>query len=424
MKKKSLEEIIGKELKISKINKVTMDTRELKEGDVFVAIRGGNNHIDEALKKNPLLVICENTKYSNKDNIIVVDDSIEIMQKWAKRYLELKDILTIGITGSNGKTSTKDTIYSFLSKFKKGIKTEGNYNNNIGLPFTVLQIEEEDEFAVLEMGMSNFGEIDLLGEIVKPTFGCITNIGDSHLENVGDRDGVFRAKTELLKYVKEEKFFYGDDLYLKELDGIKVGFDRGNDYIIETYKNLDEGCEFYLKNLGGFKTNLQGKHNILNITMAIAIMEKLGYKIEDYRDIIEKLELTKMRFEKIKIENRLFINDAYNASPVSMKFAIETFKEIYQDKKRILVLGDMLELGGKSRELHENISDSLKENEFFRIYLFGKEMKYLKDIMINNENVVYLEDKRSIQEQILDEKDEVVVLLKGSRGMKLEEIIK
>ncbi len=424
MKKKSLEDIINKKVEIKTIDRVVMDTRELREGDAFIAIRGGNNHIEEALKKNPSLVICENTKYSNIDNIIVVEDSILTMQKWAKRYLELKDILTIGITGSNGKTSTKDTIYSFLSKFKTGIKTQGNYNNDIGLPFTVLQIGNEDQFAVLEMGMSNFGEIDLLGEIVKPTYGCITNIGDSHLENVGDREGVFKAKSELLKHVKRKNFFYGDDIYLKDIDGIKIGFEKSNDFVIESFKNLDEGCEFTLKNFGKIKTNLQGKHNVLNITMAIAIMEELGYKIDDYRDRIENLELTKMRFEKIQKENRLFINDAYNASPVSMKFAIETFKDIYQDKKRILVLGDMLELGEKSRELHEEISNSLINNEFYKIYLFGKEMRYLKEYMNSDEKVEYFLDKEEIVKELLDIKEDLVVLLKGSRGMKLEEIIK
>ncbi len=249
MKKKSLEDIINKKVEIKTIDRVVMDTRELREGDVFIAIRGGNNHIEEALKKNPSLVICENAKYSNIDNIIVVEDSILTMQKWAKRYLELKDILTIGITGSNGKTSTKDTIYSFLSKFKTGIKTQGNYNNDIGLPFTVLQIGNEDQFAVLEMGMSNFGEIDLLGEIVKPTYGCITNIGDSHLENVGDREGVFKAKSELLKHVKRKNFFYGDDIYLKDIDGIKIGFEKSNDFVIESFKNLMKAVNLLLKTL-------------------------------------------------------------------------------------------------------------------------------------------------------------------------------
>ncbi len=158
--------------------------------------------------------------------------------------------------------------------------------------------------------------------------------------------------------------------------------------------------------------------------MAIAIMEELGYKIDDYRDRIENLELTKMRFEKIQKENRLFINDAYNASPVSMKFAIETFKDIYQDKKRILVLGDMLELGEKSRELHEEISNSLINNEFYKIYLFGKEMRYLKEYMNSDEKVEYFLDKEEIVKELLDIKEDLVVLLKGSRGMKLEEIIK
>nr|MBP6409350.1 hypothetical protein [Fusobacteriaceae bacterium]MBP6468617.1 hypothetical protein [Fusobacteriaceae bacterium] len=161
MKKKALEALLNKEFsEIKKINRVVMDSRKLEANDVFLAIRGGNSFVKEALAKGVELVISDDKTYENLEKVIVVEDTVEFMQKWSKKYLELLNIFVVGITGSNGKTSTKDIIFEFLSLYKTGKKTEGNYNNHIGLPFTVLNLEESDEFVVLEMGMSGFGEIE------------------------------------------------------------------------------------------------------------------------------------------------------------------------------------------------------------------------------------------------------------------------
>lgn len=426
MKKNALEKLLNIKLNIDKVKDVVMDTRLLKEGDVFVAIKGGNDFIDEAIAKKVSLIICENTKYSNNDNIIVVENTIEFMQNWAKLYLEELDILKIGITGSNGKTSTKDIIYELLSLDKKGKKTLGNYNNHIGLPFTVLQLEEQDQFSILEMGMSNFGEIDLLGEIVRPEIACITNIGDSHLENLGSREGVYKAKTELIKYAKDISVVNGDDVFLKKLDAIKIGFEDGNDFQITKYKLKNNVCEFeiaYRNKSLSIETNLYGKHNALNIAMALAIVDYLGYDLDLFREKLKNLTLTKMRFEKVQKENRIYINDAYNASPVSVKYALETFKDMYKDKKRFIVLGDMLELGSESKKLHMEVASTLKPIPVDKIYLYGPEMKALYEVMKDDNRVFYM-SKDEIQRDILSEKNECYILLKGSRGMKLEEIIK
>lgn len=425
MKKTALEQTLGIGIDfLPETFKVKMDSRQVERGDVFVAISGGNNFVETALEKGAAFVLCSDRKYNKLDKVFVVEDSILFMQNWAKNYLKNLDIIKIAVTGSNGKTTTKDIIFHLLSKHKKGIKTLGNYNNNIGLPFTVLQLEKEDEFAVLEMGMSNFGEIDLLGEIVKPDISCITNIGDSHLEFLKDRDGVFRAKTEILKHTQKDVVLNGDDKFFKNTTGIKIGFNEDNDYVIREYKETDSGMEFSFINKGienSINTNLNGKHNLYNLVMAVAVVNSLGYSptIDDFEDI----SLTGMRFEKIEKENILFINDAYNASPVSMKCALESFDNIYNDRVKIIVLGDMLELGPKSSEFHANLSLTLDKVKFDYLYLYGKEIKSLYEKFSNRDNVYYFSDKAFIKSDISKIKDPCAVLLKGSRGMKLEEII-
>ena len=247
MKKEALEEVLGKKIEfINDYFNVKMDSKLLNKNDVFIAIKGGNNYIEEAIDKGASLIVCESLNYVNFKNVIIVEDSIKFIQNWAKAYLNKLNILKIAITGSNGKTSTKDIIYSLLSHYKKGSKTIGNYNNHIGLPFTALQVEENHDFVVFEMGMSNFGEIDILADIVKPDISIITNIGDSHLEYLGSREGIFKAKTELIKHTKDKLIINGDDDYLKNIDGIKVGFENNNKYQIELNESFEESCVFSL----------------------------------------------------------------------------------------------------------------------------------------------------------------------------------
>ena len=228
MKTKVFYEVLGLESKKNEnreieINRIVMNSKEIRNKDLFVAIRGGNNFINEALEKGAYVVydnkdVIIDEKF--KDNVFLVDDSILFLQQFAKKWREALDLKIIGITGSNGKTTVKDIIYHLLSKKYKVKKTEGNYNNHIGLPFTLLRAEKDDDFMILEMGMSDFGEIKLLAEIAEPNVSIITNIGESHLEFLKTKENVFKAKTEILPYTKETVIINGDDEYLKDIEKV------------------------------------------------------------------------------------------------------------------------------------------------------------------------------------------------------------
>ena len=519
------------------INKVSMNSKEIQENDLFVAIRGGNNYINEALEKGAYAVYDDiNAKIDERytDRAFYVNDSVLFLQEFAKKWREVLDIKVIGITGSNGKTTVKDITYQLLSAKYKGKKTEGNYNNHIGLPFTLLRLEKDDEFIILEMGMSGFGEIDLLGKISNPDISIITNIGESHLEFLHTKKNVFKAKTEIVPYTKEVLIINGDDEYLKNIENnrlkiVKVlkeserKFGRNDDktekdsedkqyqqenknsYFYYGDVRFDEkGTHFSLKynekenfenmfknmnninsmdknnittdnidmdnisninNINGnnknntdinidnmnkntnenseiernFNTNLLGEHNILNLTMGIAMAKQFDIDDKTIEETVKNINLTNMRFQIIEKENTVYINDAYNASPASMRKSLETFSKIYNDRIKIVVLGDMLELGEKELELHSELSETIEQCKLDKIYLFGERMKSLYSKLKGNfekeneegnkkenfekKEVFHFSDKNLIKEELKKVTDKKAVLIKGSRGMKLEEII-
>ena len=439
-----------------------MNSKEIRNKDLFVAIRGGNNFINEALE-NGAYVVYDNKNViideKFKDNVFLVDDSILFLQQFAKKWREALDLKIIGITGSNGKTTVKDIIYHLLSKKYKVKKTEGNYNNHIGLPFTLLRAEKDDDFMILEMGMSDFGEIKLLAEIAEPNVSIITNIGESHLEFLKTKENVFKAKTEILPYTKEAVIINGDDEYLKniekvvnntkkEVKTIKVLNMKKNkimentlNFYYEIVKFNEIKSEFNLKYFEekdfkiidkNYETNLLGEHNILNEVFAIAVGKQ--FKLEDdyIENALKNIKLTDMRFQKIEIENKIYINDAYNASPSSMKKSLETFSKIFNDMEKIVVLGDMLELGEKEMKYHENLLNDIQKAQINKVYLFGNRMKALyKKILeqkeidgIKQKEIIFFENKQDIINKINESNNKKVILVKASRGIKLEEIIK
>ena len=410
LKREKLNELLFEEFsKKVQIKNVVMDSRKVTEGSLFFAINNGNSYVKDVLDKGASLVIADNTDIAD-ERIVKVADTIATMQDLATKYRNKLDIQVIGITGSNGKTSTKDIVYSLLSKKAKTLKTEGNYNNHIGLPYTLLNVTDEEKFVVLEMGMSSLGEIRRLGEISNPDYAIITNIGDSHIEFLKTRDNVFKAKTELLEFVnKENTFVCGDDVYLAKLDVNKIGFNEDNNFRIESYEFSDKGSKFTLDGKE-YQMSLLGKHNISNTAIAIELAKKIG-----------------LSEQEIRVGEDIYINDAYNASPTSMKAAIDTLNEIYNDKYKIAILGDMLELGEDEVKYHVEVLNYLLDKKIKLIYLYGERMKKAYDIFMKNKSEEYrfwyYPTKEGIVESLKNIRMEKVILLKASRGTALEDII-
>ena len=427
LKREKLNELLFEEFsKKVQVKNVVMDSRKVTEGSLFFAINNGNSYIKDVLDKGASLVIADNTDVVD-ERIVKVSDTVATMQDLATKYRNKLDIQVIGITGSNGKTSTKDIVYSLLSKKAKTLKTEGNYNNHIGLPYTLLNVTDEEKFVVLEMGMSSLGEIRRLGEISNPDYAIITNIGDSHIEFLKTRDNVFKAKTELLEFVdKEDTFVCGDDVYLAKLDVNKIGFNEENNYRIESYEFSDKGSKFTLDGKE-YQMSLLGKHNISNTAIAIELAKKIGLGEEEIEEGLKDIKISGMRFQEIRVGEDIYINDAYNASPTSMMAAIDTLNEIYNDKYKIAILGDMLELGEDEVKYHVEVLNYLLDKKIKLIYLYGERMKKAYDIFMKNKSeehrFCHYSTKEEIVESLKSIKMEKVILLKASRGTALEDII-
>ena len=428
LKREKLNDLLFEEFsKKVQIKNVVMDSRKVTEGSLFFAINNGNSYVKDVLDKGVSLVIADNTDVKD-ERIVKVSDTIATMQDLATKYRKKLDIQVIGITGSNGKTTTKDIVYSLLSAKAKTLKTEGNYNNHIGLPYTLLNVTDEEKFVVLEMGMSSLGEIRRLGEISSPDYAIITNIGDSHIEFLKTRDNVFKAKTELLEFVnKENTFVCGDDEYLEKLDVNRIGFNDNNTHKIESYEFSDKGSKFVLDGKE-YKISLLGKHNISNTAIAIELAKKIGLTDEEIQSGLKEIKISNMRFQEIKIGEDIYINDAYNASPTSMKAAIDTLNEIYNDKYKIAILGDMLELGENEVDYHIDVLNYLLDKKIKLIYLYGERMKKAYDIFMKSKSEEYrfwyYPTKEGIVESLKNIRMEKVILLKASRGTALEDIIK
>ena len=428
LKREKLNELLFEEFsKKVQIKNVVMDSRKVTEGSLFFAINNGNSYVKDVLDKGASLVIADNTDVED-ERIVKVSDTVATMQDLATKYRKKLDIQVVGITGSNGKTTTKDIVYSLLSAKAKTLKTEGNYNNHIGLPYTLLNVTDEEKFVVLEMGMSSLGEIRRLGEISSPDYAIITNIGDSHIEFLKTRDNVFKAKTELLEFVnKENTFVCGDDEYLAKLDVNRIGFNDSNTHRIESYEFSDKGSKFVLDGKE-YEMSLLGKHNISNTAIAIELAKKIGLTDEEIQSGLKEIKISNMRFQEIKIGEDIYINDAYNASPTSMKAAIDTLNEIYNDKYKIAILGDMLELGENEVDYHIDVLNYLLNKNIKLIYLYGERMKKAYDIFMKTKSEEYrfwyYPDKEGIVESLKNIRMEKVILLKASRGTALEDIIK
>ncbi|WP_377889350.1 UDP-N-acetylmuramoyl-tripeptide--D-alanyl-D-alanine ligase [Alkalihalobacillus sp. R86527] len=422
---------------------IATDTRKDCTNQLFVPIVGevydGHRFIDKAIESGATGTLWDESKPFPKDldgriAVYYVKDTTEGLQNLAKAVLDKHKPYVVGVTGSNGKTTVKDMLEAVLSTKYKTYKTQGNLNNHWGLPMTILGMPEDTDLLILEMGMSSQGEISLLSSIAKPDVAVITNIGESHLLQLGSKENIAKAKMEIVDGLKKSGSLIidGDEPLLSPVKSraISCGYQGENDIQISEVSQLEKGFTFTLANEEKpFEIHLLGKHNVKNALFSIAAGRKLGIEEGAIRASLSSLKLTGMRLEQFKSNNgALIINDAYNASPTSMKAAIDTLSELEGYKKKIAVLGDMYELGDKEEQLHREIAESIR-NPITEVVTVGEKSKWIYDEMKKNEAVgvpaVSFATKEEASSYLKDRLDkETAVLLKASRGLGLETIIK
>lgn len=420
---------------------VVIDSRLVKEGAVFIAVKGervdGHSFIPRVFEDGALAVICEELPKEPFGPCILVKDSLTALKELAKFYRSTLRIPVVGITGSVGKTSTKEFVSGVLSaKYKVG-KTQGNFNNEIGLPLTVLGIREEHEVAVLEMGISDFGEMHRLSEIAKPDICVLTNIGQCHLENLQDRDGVLKAKTEIFDFMNPEGFICvnGDDDKLFSLKSrwkerlITFGRNQENDVRACNEQSLGlrgSVCEIEGEvSLKDLVIPLPGEHMISNALAAVLVAKLLGLSKEEMKEGIFKVEAVSGRSNIITLEDIVLIDDCYNANPVSMKSAIDLLEKA--EGRKVAILGDMFELGAKEKELHYEVG-AYAANKADCLICVGKLAFHMyegaKAQKNRNTELIYIEEKEnvfSVIEEIRKPKD--TFLIKASHGMGFSKIV-
>ncbi|HTB31457.1 MAG TPA: UDP-N-acetylmuramoyl-tripeptide--D-alanyl-D-alanine ligase [Bacteroidia bacterium] len=409
---------------------VSTDTRNIPVGSLFFALKGANFNANEfaaeAINKGCAFAIIDDEKYYS-DKCILVPDVLKALQNLANYHRRQFTIPIIGITGTNGKTTTKELTAAVLSKKYNTLFTQGNLNNHIGVPLTLLKLTKEHEMAVIEMGASHVGEIDMLSRIAEPDYGIITNIGKAHLEGFGGYEGVIKAKSELYKFIKEkngELFVNADDeLLMKLSEGIYFTYGTSRDADI---RGFPDKASFLAKGtiemIDGedieVKSNLAGSYNFYNILAAACMGFYFEVTPEQIKQAIEEYIPSNNRSQIQKKGSNTILADAYNANPSSMKLAIENFAAVNSTNK-ILILGDMFELGEESHKEHQAIADLIKEKgNWAGIFLIGKEFSKV-ETAANVFSIVEDFMKWLAEHPIID----ATILLKGSRGMQMEKII-
>ena len=406
---------------------VTTDSRQLKENNIFFALKGdnfdGNTYASQALEKGADLVIIDNKQYDTGPESILVEDSLKTLQELALHHRKQLNIPFIGLTGTNGKTTTKELIHKILSKKFRSYATAGNFNNHIGVPLTILGIKDDAEIAVIEMGANHIEEIALLCRIADPGYGIITNIGKAHLEGFGGYEGVIRAKTELYEHLQKVKgtaLVNIDDPLLMDLSSGLSRVTYGKDINADVTAEIACSVPFLEIDRNGqmIKTQLYGDYNFENIMAAICIGKVFEVDPNDIADAISGYTPSNSRSQLLRSSNNLIYLDAYNANPSSMLAAIRNFHQ-QEAEKKVLILGDMLELGRVSQEEHKNIIEEVK-GSFDMVILVGPEFAAAGDIpefevfTDTKEAAVWLKDNPISHAHIL---------VKGSRGIALEDLL-
>lgn len=412
---------------------ISTDTRNSPKGSIFFALKGtsfnGNEYAHKAIEQGCSYAVVDEKEYATHPNIILVDNSLETLQKLANYHRKhlIKKTPIIAITGTNGKTTTKELLTSVLAQEYNVIATQGNLNNHIGVPLTLLRIKKEHEIAVVEMGASHVGEIKFLAEIAEPNYGLITNLGHAHIEGFGSFENVVKAKGELYEYIRGSRdgkiFIDYDNTLLREMaEGIaSIYYGLEDDLFISgKVSAISPYLEFEWKfgnKKNKVKTKLIGEYNLANALAAITIGKYLGVKAPLICKAIESYEPTNNRSQLKETDKNMLIIDAYNANPTSMLAALENFDHLDVNHK-VLILGDMKELGPDTDMEHQKIADYISHHDFDKVFFIGDNFSRIQTdyprFKDTNELKSYLQNNPI---------EDSYILLKGSRGIQLEKSI-
>ncbi len=416
---------------------ISTDTRTLKKGEIFWALSGnnfdGSRFIEKAFKLGADYCITENPAFQNKSKCIYTDNSLKTLQELANYHRKKLKAKIIAITGTNGKTTSKELIAAVLSTQYNTQATQGNYNNHIGVPLTLLSFNKDTEFGIVETGANHPGEIKFLCHIAEPDYGIITNIGKAHLEGYGSFQDLINTKKELYDFLQKDGtiFINNDNELLKSLINkhktVSYGSNKEADFCTQFISaepflkmKIRYGKEY------GINTKITGFYNFENVSAAACVGNFFNIRPENIKKAVENYIPENNRSQYIKIGNSAIISDAYNANPVSMEKALENFS-LLKAKKKIIIIGDMFELGKYAETEHENIIQSLAKlfnkntliftagEEFYKAVKKTKSVSYITAFQTREELCNYIKDKHF---------ENVSVLLKGSRGMKMETLVK
>jgi UDP-N-acetylmuramoyl-tripeptide--D-alanyl-D-alanine ligase len=409
---------------------VCTDTRNIKSGSLFFALKGdnfnGNSFAKNAIDQGcAYAIVDEEIEYH--PNIIKVDNVLQTLQKLATYHRTYLNIPVIGITGSNGKTTTKELVFTVLKKRFKTYATHGNLNNHIGVPLSLLSLTHEHEMAVIEMGANHQGEIEMLSNICLPNYGLITNIGKAHLEGFGGEEGVIKGKSELYKHIRKSNgllFINDDDDLLKRLSRGIDSYTYGTNSNANVYgmlKNESPNIDFDLHfndEILNINATLSGKYNFYNMMAAAAIGLYFSVKINDITDALGKYESDNNRSQTIKTAKNTLMLDAYNANPSSMLAAITNFSSSKSNNK-IAIIGGMNELGETTEEEHITLVNLLLSKDFKTVMLVGNHFNN-----ISNAETLKFENVEAVIQYLSNNKfNDAHILIKGSRSNQLEKLV-
>ena len=435
-----LAKFLNKKIKFNALIKsISTDTRSLKKNSLFIAIKGenfdGNDFVDEALSKGSNIIIADNKRFkNNKDKrIIWVNDSIKALKTISNNIIKDYGGNVIAITGSNGKTTTTNIIGKTL---KNNSKTLKNFNNEIGMPLSLMNASSKSKNLIFEIGASKLNDIDYLSKILQPNVGLITNIGNSHLESLKNIDGVFKVKSEIVKNIKKNGFLVVPNDNKKHLNKwkkmrsdittISFGMKDDSDFYPIDVKIKQNGLSFLvtsrlLEKPIKISSSLEGVHNVKNILSACAVHYCLGQNLQDFSKSISLSKLDNLRQVKYKwIKGSTLIDDSYNANPDSTKKSIDLLSNY--NKKTVLLLGDMLELGRYKNKLHKEVGEYAKSKGIRKLIAFGNLTRHSIDGF--GKNGIFFNDETKLKNYLRKNiTSKNVILIKGSRGMKMERFI-